>query len=104
MKDQMVEQETVRLQQSVSKMGRGRGRVEKTRVQGTVKDIHEGGRSNHLALQTPVHYNHEGSEADIDMDDDIDSSHDFSHDDMDTVMSSSDMGLLERRNQIRTAE
>ena len=32
MKDQMVEQETVRLQQSVSKMGRGRERVRKTHV------------------------------------------------------------------------
>jgi len=61
--------------------------VRKTHVQGTVQDTHEGGRSNHLTLQTPVHFNHEGSEADIDMDGDIDSSHDFSHDDMDTAIS-----------------
>ena len=78
--------------------------MRKTHVEGTVQDTHVGGRSNHLTLQTPVHFNHEGSEADIDMDSDIDSSHDFSHDDMDAVMSSCDMGLLERRNQIHTTE
>ena len=104
MKDQIVEQETVRLQQCVSKMGRGRERVRKTHVQGTVQDTHEGGRSNHLSLQTPVHFNHDGSEEDLDMEGDVDSSHDFSHDDMGAAMSSCDMGLLERRNQIRTTE
>ena len=104
MKDQIVEQETVRLQQCVSKMGRGRERVRKTHVQGTVQDTHEGGRSNHLSLQTPVHFNHDGSEEDLDMEGDVDHSHDFSHDDMGAAMSSCDMGLLERRNQIRTTE
>ena len=100
MKDQIVEQETVRLR----KMGRGRERVRKTHVQGTVQGTHEDGRSNHLSLQTPVHFNHDGSETDLDMDGDVDSSHEFSHDDMGAPMSSCDMGLLERRNQIRTTE
>ena len=100
MKDQIVEQETVRLR----KMGRGRERVRKTHVQGTVQGTHEDGRSNHLSLQTPVHFNHDGSETDLDMDGDVDSSHKFSHDDMGAPMSSCDMGLLERRNQIRTTE
>lgn len=52
--------------------------------------------------ESPVHAHHTDYEADIDMIFDVDSTQDFSQNDTD--MSGFDLGYIERRNMLRTAE